>query len=215
MMETTIVLKPHDQWRTKPRWYSGWPGWSHGLFRPIWPDRIGTEELIAEMDRALQFPGIVNAWTMPIKERIDMLSSGVRTPVGIKIQGADLQEIERIGTHLERIMNSVPGTRSVFAERTGGGYFLDFVLKRDELARYGLTIKEAEMIIQSAIGGETITTTVEGRERYTVNVRYARDLRDELDKLRRVLVPVTGGAARSAGRVGRHPAGHRPGDDPR
>jgi Cu(I)/Ag(I) efflux system membrane protein CusA/SilA len=194
MMETTIVLRPHEQWRKKPRWYSGLPEWSHGLFRPIWPDRISTEELIAEMDRALQFPGVVNAWTMPVKARIDMLSTGVRTPIGIKIQGADLQEIERIGTHLEMILTSVPGTRNVFAERTGGGYFLDFVLKRDELARYGLTIKEAEMVIVSAIGGEAITTTVEGRERYTVNVRYARELRDDLDKLRRVLVPVTGGA---------------------
>jgi Cu(I)/Ag(I) efflux system membrane protein CusA/SilA len=194
MFETTIVLKPHDQWRKKPRWYSNWPEWSQGLFRPFWPDRISTEDLIAEMDRALPFPGIVNAWTMPIRARIDMLSSGVRTPVGIKIQGADLREIERIGTHLEMIMNGVPGTRSVFAERTGGGYFLDFTLKRDELARYGLSIKEAEMVIQSAVGGEAITTTVEGRERYTVNVRYARELRDDLDKLRRVLVPVPGGA---------------------
>jgi Cu(I)/Ag(I) efflux system membrane protein CusA/SilA len=194
MMETTVVLRPHDQWRRKPRWYSDWPEWSHGLFRPIWSDRISTEELISEMDRALQFPGVVNAWTMPIRARIDMLSTGVRTPVGIKIQGADLQEIERLGIHLEMIMNSVPGTRSVFAERTGGGYFLDFVLRRDELARYGLTIKEAEMVIQSAVGGEAITTTVEGRERYTVNVRYARELRDDLDKLRRVLVPVSGEA---------------------
>lgn len=194
MMETTIVLKPHDQWRKKPRWYSGWPAWTHGLFQPIWPDRISTDELVAEMDQALQFPGIVNAWTMPIRARIDMLSTGVRTPIGIKIQGADLQEIERLGTHLEMIMNTVPGTRSVFAERTGGGYFVDFVLKREELARYGLTIKEAEMVIQSAVGGENITTTVEGRERYTVNVRYARELREDMDKLRRVLVPVTGGA---------------------
>jgi Cu(I)/Ag(I) efflux system membrane protein CusA/SilA len=194
MMETTVILKPHDQWRQKPRWYGDWPGWFQGLFRPIWPDRISTEELIAEMDRALQFPGFVNAWTMPIRARIDMLSTGVRTPIGIKIQGSDLKEIERLGTHLEMILTAVPGTRSVFAERTGGGYFIDFVLNREELARYGLTIKEAETVIQSAVGGETITTTVEGRERYTVNLRYARELRDDLDKLRRVLVPVSGGA---------------------
>jgi Cu(I)/Ag(I) efflux system membrane protein CusA/SilA len=190
MMEITVVLKPHEQWRKKGRWYSDWPEWSHGLFRPIWPDRISTEELVAEMDRSLQFPGVVNAWTMPIKARIDMLTSGVRTPVGIKIQGADLKEIERLGTHLEMILPQVPGTRSVFAERTGGGYFLDFTLKRDKLARYGLTIKEAEMVIMSAVGGEPITTTIEGRERYTINVRYARELRDDLDKLGRVLVPV-------------------------
>jgi Cu(I)/Ag(I) efflux system membrane protein CusA/SilA len=123
-----------------------------------------------------------------------MLSTGVRTPVGIKILGSDLQEIERLGTHLEMILNQVPGTRSVFAERTGGGYFLDFTLKRDQLARHGLTIKEAEMVIMSAVGGEPITTTVEGRERYTINVRYARELRDDLDKLRRVLVPTPAGA---------------------
>jgi Cu(I)/Ag(I) efflux system membrane protein CusA/SilA len=194
MMEITIVLKPHDQWRKKPRWYSGWPDWSHGFFRPVWPDRISTEALVAEMDQALQLPGVVNAWTMPIKARIDMLTSGVRTPVGIKIQGSDLQEIERLGTHLEMILSPVPGTRSVFAERTGGGYFLDFTLKRDQLARHGLTIKEAEMVIMSAVGGEPITTTVEGRERYTINVRYARELRDDLDKLGRVLVPTAAGA---------------------
>src|SRR6516225_9264809 len=178
MMEITVVLKPHDQWRKKPRWYSGWPDWSHGFFRPVWPDRISTEALVAEMDQALQLPGVVNAWTMPIKARIDMLTSGVRTPVGIKIQGSDLQEIERLGTHLEMILPQVSGTRSVFAERTGGGYFLDFTLKRDQLARHGLTVKEAEMVIMSAVGGEPITTTVEGRERYTINVRYARELRD-------------------------------------
>jgi Cu(I)/Ag(I) efflux system membrane protein CusA/SilA len=194
MMEITIVLKPHEQWRKKPRWYADWPDWTHGLFRPIWPDRISTEELVAEMDQALQFPGVVNAWTMPIKARIDMLTSGVRTPVGIKILGSDLQEIERLGTHLEMILPQVPGTRSVFAERTGGGYFLDFTLKRDQLARHGLTIKEAETVIMSAVGGEPITTTVEGRERYTINVRYARELRDDLDKLGRVLVPTPAGA---------------------
>jgi Cu(I)/Ag(I) efflux system membrane protein CusA/SilA len=194
MMEITVILKPHDQWRMKRRWYSDLPGWVQSSFRRIWPDRISTEELVAEMDQSMQFPGVVNAWTMPIKARIDMLSTGVRTPVGIKILGSDLQEIEQLGTHLEMILNQVPGTRSVFAERTGGGYFLDFTLKRDQLARHGLTIKEAEMVIMSAVGGEPITTTVEGRERYTINVRYARELRDDLDKLRRVLVPTPAGA---------------------
>jgi Cu(I)/Ag(I) efflux system membrane protein CusA/SilA len=146
------------------------------------------------MDQKMRFPGVVNAWTMPIKARIDMLTTGVRTPVGIKILGADLNEIERLGSHLEMILSQVKGTRSVFAERTGGGYFLDFELRRDQLARYGLSIKEAEMVLMSAVGGEPITTTVEGRERYTINVRYARDLRSDLDKLRRVLVPIEGGA---------------------
>ena len=142
----------------------------------------------------MNFPGAVNAWTMPIKNRIDMLSTGIRTPIGIKIMGSNLKEIEKIGTHLEMVLKDVKGTRSVFAERTAGGYFLDFNLKREELARYGLTIKEAEMVIMSAIGGEPITTTIEGRERYTVNVRYAPELRDSLPKLKRVLVPTMGGA---------------------
>jgi Cu(I)/Ag(I) efflux system membrane protein CusA/SilA len=146
------------------------------------------------MDRAMQFPGVTNAWTMPIKGRIDMLTTGVRTPIGIKIFGADLKEIEKIGVHLEGILKDLPGTRSVYAERTAGGYFLDFKLKRDQLARYGLTIDEANTIIMSAIGGENVTTTVEGRERYSVNVRYARELRDSLTKLKRVLVPTLGGA---------------------
>jgi Cu(I)/Ag(I) efflux system membrane protein CusA/SilA len=194
MMEITVVLKPHEQWRKKERWYSDLPGWVQAPLRHIWRDRITTEELITEMDQAMQFPGVVNAWTMPIKARIDMLTTGVRTPVGIKILGADLKKIEEIGTHLEMILKEVPGTRSIFAERTGGGYFLDFTLKREQLARHGLTIKEAEMVLMSAVGGEPITTTVEGRERFTINVRYARELRDDLDKLRRVLVPTPSGA---------------------
>lgn len=194
MMETTILLKPQSEWRKKERWYSGLPNFLHGPLRHIWPDHISIEELKAELDRKMQFPGVVNAWTMPIKARIDMLTTGVRTPIGIKILGADLNEVERLGTHLEMILSEVPGTRSVYAERTGGGYFLDFTLKRDQLARYGLTIKEAEMVLMSAVGGEPITTTVEGRERYTVNVRYARDFRSDLDKLRRVLVPTLNGA---------------------
>jgi len=194
MAEITVTLKPQSEWRTVERWYSGLPNVLQAPFRHVWPDRISTEELIAEMDRKMQFPGVVNAWTMPIKARIDMLTTGVRTPVGIKILGADLNEIERLGTHLEMILSQVPGTRSVYAERTGGGYFLDFVLDREQLARYGLTIKEAEMVLTSAVGGEAITTTVEGRERYTINVRYARDFRSDLTKLRRVLVPTSTGA---------------------
>jgi Cu(I)/Ag(I) efflux system membrane protein CusA/SilA len=194
MMETTILLKPTDQWRKKDRWYAKLPELLQSPFRHIWPDRISPDELIAEMDQAMQFPGVTNAWTMPIKARIDMLSTGVRTPVGIKIQGADVKEIERIGTRLESILGPVPGTRSVFAERAAGGYFLDFTLKRENLARYGLTIKEAEMVVQSAVGGEVVSTTVEGRERYTINVRYGREFRQDLTKLRRVLVPTMSGA---------------------
>jgi Cu(I)/Ag(I) efflux system membrane protein CusA/SilA len=130
---------------------------------------------------------------MPIKARIDMLTTGVRTPVGIKIYGANIHEIERIGTEIESGLPSVPGTRSVFAERTSGGYFVDFDWKRDALARYGLSIDDAQMVVMSAIGGDTVTTTIEGRERYAVNVRYFRDYRSDLDQLRRVVVPAMNG----------------------
>jgi len=194
MMETTIVLKPENEWRKVNRWYSWMPQFMQMPFRPIWRDRLTYEDLVNELDQKMKFPGVSNAWTMPIKARIDMLSTGVRTPVGIKIYGADLSEIESIGLKLESTIKDIKGTRSVFAERVTGGYFVDFDIKREELARYGLTIKEAEMIIMSAIGGEPITTTVEGRERYTVNVRYAREFRDDLDKLKRVLVPTMSGA---------------------
>ncbi len=194
MMETTIVLKPESQWRKVRRWYSWMPAGFQVPLRPIWRDRITWEDIINELDKKMQFPGVSNAWTMPIKARIDMLSTGVRTPVGIKVYGADLKEIEKIGTHLETIIKGVKGTRSIYAERVTGGYFVDFDIKRDQIARYGLSIKEVEMVIMSAIGGEPVTTTVEGRERYTVNVRYARELRDDLPKLRRVLVSTMSGA---------------------
>ncbi len=166
MIETVIKLKPTTQWR---------PGLTY-------------ENLIDEMDQALQFPGVTNAWTMPIKARIDMLTTGVRTPVGIKIFGPDLQEIEQIGKHMEMVLQGVPGTKSVYAERVSGGYFLDFDINREEIARYGLTVMDVGRIIESAIGGENIDTTIEGRERYPINVRYLRELRDDPEKLRRVLV---------------------------
>ena len=194
MFETTIVLKPESEWRPRERWYSGWPDWTKPLFRPFQPDHISYEELIDEMDRALRSPGITNAWTMPIKGRIDMLSTGVRTPVGIKVFGNDLKEIERVGEHLEAILRGIPGTRSVFAERVAGGYFVDIVPNRDQLARYGLTIEQVQMVISTAIGGENISTTIEGRERYPVNIRYPRELRDEPARLARVLVATPSGA---------------------
>ena len=171
MMETVVVLKPKRQWR-KGMTYEG---------------------LIDELDQALKIPGTTNAWTMPIKNRIDMLTTGVRTPIGIKIFGADLKKIEEVGTRLEMILKNVRGTRSIYAERVAGGYFVDFTLNRDELARYGLSVGEVQMVIMSAIGGENITTTIEGRERYPVNVRYSRELRDDLEKLKRVLVPTPAG----------------------
>ncbi|MBI4061786.1 MAG: efflux RND transporter permease subunit, partial [Elusimicrobia bacterium] len=194
MMETTVLLKPMDQWRKKARWYSGLPEFLQGPLRRVWRDRLSWEELVSEMDREMKFPGVTNAWTMPIKARIDMLSTGVRTPIGIKVQGADLAQIEALGLQVEAVLRDVPGTRSVYAERAAGGYFVDFRLKRDQLARYGLSVKEVETVIMSAIGGEAVTVTVEGRERYGVNVRYPRELRDNLPKLRRVLVSAMDGA---------------------
>jgi Cu(I)/Ag(I) efflux system membrane protein CusA/SilA len=172
MMEVIVTLKPKAQWR---------PGLTH-------------EGLVDEMDRALRFPGVTNAWTMPIRNRIDMLTTGIRTPVGIKVFGPDLARIEEIGKHIERAARSVPGTRSVYAERVTGGYFLDFEINRDEIARYGLTVMDVGRVIESAIGGENITTAIEGRERYPVNVRYLRELRDDPEKLQRVLVDTPAGA---------------------
>jgi len=172
MMETTVVLKDKQYWRPGLTW----------------------EKLIEEINEKMQIPGTTNAWTMPIKARIDMLSTGIRTPVGIKIYGPNLKEIEKIGIRLEQIIKPLPGTRSVYAERVSGGYFLDFTLKREQLARYGLTIEDAEDIIMSAVGGENITTAIQGPERYGVSVRYARDYRDSIEKLQRVLVPTMSGA---------------------
>jgi Cu(I)/Ag(I) efflux system membrane protein CusA/SilA len=194
MMETTIVLKPPAEWRHVPRFYSKWPELVQSLLRHVWYDRISKEDVVAELDRKLRFPGVTNAWTMPIKARIDMLTTGVRTPIGIKIYGGDLKVIERIGTQIESVLGNVRGTRSIYAERAAGGFFLDFALRRDQLARYGLSVQEAEMVIQTAIGGEPITRTIEGRERYTINVRYAREERGNLEQLHRVLVPTMSGA---------------------
>ena len=196
MMETTVVLRPQDEWRRKPRWYSSWsPEWlSSALFRPAWPDRVSWEELVAEMDQKLQIPGVTNAWTMPIKARIDMLTTGVRTPVGIKVYGPDLAEIEAVGRRIETALQGVRGTRSVYAERVAGGYFVDFDLKREELARYGITVTQAQDVIMSAVGGENVSTTIEGRARFPVNVRYPRELRDDLEALGRVLVMTPSGA---------------------
>jgi copper/silver efflux system protein len=197
MMETVIVLKPQSEWSKEPRWYSdSAPEWLQGILRRAWPDHKSTKELIygpGGLNEATKLPGVVNAWTMPIKARIDMLTTGVRTPVGVKILGPDLNKIQEIGQHIEYALKDTPGTASVFAERTAGGYFLDFTLKREELARYGLTIDQANMVITSAIGGENITTTVEGRERYPVNVRYMRDYRSTIEKLNRALVPTMNG----------------------
>ncbi|HNW61322.1 MAG TPA: CusA/CzcA family heavy metal efflux RND transporter [bacterium] len=194
MMETTIQLKPEEEWRAHERWYSSWaPRPLQSVLRRFWPDRISYEELIALMDDALQIPGNTNAWTMPIKGRIDMLTTGVRTPVGIKVFGANLDEIQRIGAEIEGALKGVRGTRSIFSERVGGGYYVDFTPNREKLARFGLSVEDLQMVIMSAVGGENIATTIEGRERYTINVRYPRDLRQELPQLERVLLTTMDG----------------------
>jgi len=167
MFETVINLKPESEWR---------PG-------------MTVEKLKDEMNDAVSIPGVANSFTMPIKARTDMLSTGIRTPVGIKILGPGLDQLEKIGLELERLIKDVPGTRSVYAERVTTGYFLDFQVNREEAARYGLTVDDILEVVQSAIGGMNLTTTVEGRERYPVNVRYARELRTDIEKLKRVLVP--------------------------
>jgi len=195
MMETTVLLKPQDQWRKKPQWYSNRvPEWLQRILRHIWPDRISQDDLVDEMDRALRIPGTTNAWTMPIRNRVDMLTTGVRTPVGVKVLGADLNKVQQIGVEIEHTLAQVPGTRSVYAERVSGGYFLDFDLRRDQLARYGLTVDDVEAYIMSAVGGENISTTVEGRERYPISVRYLRDYRSDLGSLERVLVATPSGS---------------------
>jgi copper/silver efflux system protein len=195
MVETVVKLKPREQWRllTLHRWYSGWaPEWMEPALRPLWPDRrrITRDELVEELNRTMQIPGWTNAWTMPIKTRIDMLSTGIRTPIGIKIFGADLAVIERIGMDLERTVSRVPNTRSVYSDRSTGGFYLDIVPNREALARYGLTVGEVQDVIEAAVGGQPIEVTVEGRNRFTINVRYPRELRQDIERLRHVLVPL-------------------------
>ncbi len=194
MMETVIVLKPETEWRGRERWYSRWaPDWLKSMLRPFWRDRVTQEEIVADLDRVVRLPAIPNAWTMPIKARLDMLSTGIRTPVGLKVNGADLAVIERIAVEAEGILQKVPGTRSAFAERAAQGYFLDFVLKREALARYGLSAETANMLVMTAVGGDNQSTVFDGRARYPVNVRYARDYRESPEALQRVLVPLPGG----------------------
>jgi Cu(I)/Ag(I) efflux system membrane protein CusA/SilA len=180
MFETIINLEPKEQWR---------PGMS-------------IDRLIAEMDKALQFPGVSNAWTMPIKARIDMLSTGIRTPVGVKVIGTDLVEIDRLAKEIERVLKAVPGTSSAYAERSLGGYYLEITPDRSALARYGLLIQDVQDTIATALGGQTVTTTVEGRQRFTVNMRYPRDLRDNPKAIASdVLVPLPSGGTVPLGEV--------------
>lgn len=182
MFETVVNLKPEAMWR------SG----------------MTTDRLIAEMDASLQFPGVSNAWTMPIKARIDMLSTGIRTPIGVKVIGRSLADIEVAAREVERVLRKVPGTASAFSERIGGGYYLTIEPDRHQLARYGLNIDNVQDTIAMALGGETVTTTVEGRERYSVNIRYPRDLRSDPQTIaRQVIVPIAGGGGVPLGQVAR------------
>jgi Cu(I)/Ag(I) efflux system membrane protein CusA/SilA len=190
MLETVVVLKPHGTWRHVDTWYSSWsPEWTKHVFRHITPDTISTEELVTEMNAALKIPGVNNSWTMPIRGRIDMLSTGIRTPVGLKIAGADLQKIQEVGGEIEALLSTVKGTRTVLAERTAEGHFLDLVWDRERLARYGISIEDAQRVVENAIGGDNVSTVVLGQERYRVNVRYQRDFRSDLGALARIPVP--------------------------
>jgi len=179
MAEITVTLKPESQWRAGMTW----------------------DRLLDEMDERLRIPGFPNIWWMPIQTRTEMITTGVRSPVGIKVLGPDLKQIEAIGKEIERVLASVPGTRSAFAERLNEGYYLDLIVNRREAARYGLNVGDVQTLITSAIGGENVTTTVEGRERYPVSVRYKRELRDDPDRLKRVLIPTPSGAQIPLGQI--------------
>jgi Cu(I)/Ag(I) efflux system membrane protein CusA/SilA len=179
MAEITVTLKPEAQWRPGMTW----------------------DRLLDEMDAKLRIPGFPNIWWMPIQTRTEMITTGVRSPVGIKVLGPDLKTIEKIGLEIEHVLANVPGTKSAFAERLNEGYYLDLIVNRREAARYGLTVGDVQAVITSAIGGETVTTTVEGRERYPVNVRYKRELRDDPDRLKRVLIPTPSGAQIPLGQI--------------
>jgi len=210
MLETTVSLE-HDKskWRTRrvERWFSGLPGWLKTPLAYFWPEKrtITDNELtygwnkadgthVPGLDDVVKLPGVSNAWTMPIKTRIDMLSTGIKTPVGVKVAGADLNTLAEIAEDISAQLRTLPDTVSVFAEKTVGGRYVDFKIKRDEVARYGMTVDDVQQVILAALGGMDITTTVAGLERYPVNVRYPRELRDNLVSLRRTLIATPTGA---------------------
>jgi Cu(I)/Ag(I) efflux system membrane protein CusA/SilA len=186
------------EWRKKTikRFFSNWPAWLKAPLTWILPEKryITMQELADDLDRAIQFPGVTNAWTMPIKTRIDMLSTGIKTPVGIKLMGPDLEVLSELGSRIEAVVRDIPGTLSAYSERVTGGNFLDFKIQRDQIARYGLTIGDVQDVIISAIGGMNVTYTVEGLERYPVNLRYSRGLRDNIERLKRVIISTPIGA---------------------
>ena len=198
MIETIVLLKPEDQWRTVKvqRFYDGWPEWTRPPLRWIWPQErtITKDEILAELRKKTDIPGVLPSWLQPIQTRIVMLQSGFRAMMGVKIFGSDLGEIEQVGLELEKILKEVPGATDVVADRIVGKPYLEYRIDREKLARYGVSIRDVQDVIEIAIGGENLTTSVEGRERYPIRVRYPRELRDNLEELQRVLVPAADGA---------------------
>lgn len=194
MIETTIALKPKSEWRKFERWYSFLPDVLKFPFQRIWPETISEEKLIEEMNEKLAFIGMPNIWTMPIKNRIDMLSTGIRSPIGVKVFGKDLMEIQKIGQDIERILKPLDGTRTVVAERIASGYFLDIDFNRDSLQQYGLSLKDAQDQAMAAIGGENVSQTLSSRERYPIQVRFAPAFRQDIESIKRVLISSPTGA---------------------
>lgn len=194
MFETTIVLKPKSEWRKNSRWYSWLPEFTKGPFQRIWPETISEEQLVDEMNEKLSFIGMPNIWTMPIKNRIDMLSTGIRSPIGIKIFGADLKTIQTIGENLEKEIKTLEGTRSVVAERIASGYFLDVDFDREKLKAYGLSLKDAQDQAMVAIGGENVSQILASRERYPIQVRLAPSFRQDANAAKRILITSPTGA---------------------
>jgi len=196
MSEMVVTLKPRREWPAQPvqRWYSEWaPDWLKPVLRPVWPDRRARnmEELSRDLDKALRTPGYQMAIAPPIRTRIDMLTTGVRTPVGIKVFGPDLKGIERLSLELEGMLRTVPGTRSTFAERQSGREYIDIVPRRDDIARYGLSVRDVLDLVEAGVGGMPVSTIIDGRARYSVNVRYGADLRADPQALQRLLIPIS------------------------
>jgi Cu(I)/Ag(I) efflux system membrane protein CusA/SilA len=197
MIETVILLKPEAEWRRIPveRFYSNWPSWTHAAFRWAWPEErpMTKSEVLDDLRQRTDIPGVLPTWLQPIQTRIVMLQSGFRAMMGIKVFGSDLREIEKLGLELEQILRQVPGATDVVADRITGKPYIEFEIDREKIARYGVNIRDVQDVIEIALGGENLTTTVEGRERYPVRVRYPRELRDNLEDLERILVPASSG----------------------
>jgi Cu(I)/Ag(I) efflux system membrane protein CusA/SilA len=202
MVETTIMLKPEEEWPKVDIMDEAGNIIAHR--------RRKSDELVDAMNAAVQIPGLNNAWTMPIKTRIDMLATGIKTPVGIKVAGPDLAELERVASEIEAVVKGVPGTLSAFAERTMGGNYIQFNIDRDAIARYGLTVGDVQEVLEVALGGMPLTTTVEGLERYAVNLRYSRDFRENLGALREIIVPTPTGAQVPLGQLAKIETVHAP-----